>query len=100
MNCSASSIFRLIANRSPVMPLPFPRRQEWQRERRGLFADVLADRVLEMTDAYFLLVAEPQARPGAGFAALLLLAAIVVVLLEYRAETRTHAPRTLDRLNT
>src|SRR3546814_11507808 len=88
MNCSASSIFRLIANRSPVMPLPFPRRQEWQRERRGLFADVLADRVLEMTDAYFLIVAERQARPGAGFEALLLPDEIVGVLLDDRAETR------------
>src|SRR3546814_11486901 len=51
-----------------------------------------------MTDAYFLIVAERQARPGAGFEALLLHDEIVGVLIEDRAETRIHALGFLERL--
>src|SRR3546814_8748110 len=51
-----------------------------------------------MTDAYFLIVAERQARPGAGFEALLLPDEIVGVLIEDRAETRIHALGFLERL--
>src|SRR3546814_11348512 len=51
-----------------------------------------------MTDAYFLIVAERQALPGAGFEALLLHDEIVGVLIEDRAETRIHALGFLERL--